>query len=189
MDISKRDSIFMGSFNEKPKETSNSPGFFENLKRKFQIETVEQPVKESEKIDYNTSNINKNDPNKPLGKVEINPDNINKPVNELETITKGLIDRTGDIINDPRTKKYQKEVDERKKIYNMTLNTSSNSFNKLAEESSPYYKLYKNSDYLPLTDNDKADLMAEYDTQREIFGEDVALKDFNNKIQNIADIN
>lgn len=189
LDISKRDSIFMSSFTEKPKETSNSPGFFENLKRKFQIETVEQPVKESEKIDYNTSNINKNDPNKPLGKVEINPVNINKPVNELETITKGLIDRIVDITNDPRTKKYQREIDERKKIYNMTLNTSSNSFNKLAEESSPYYKLYKNSDYLPLSDNDKADLMAEYDTQREIFGEDVALKDFNNKIQDIANIN
>ena len=71
----------------------------------------------------------------------------------------------------------------------MTLNTSSKAFNKLAEESSPYYKLYKNSDYLPLNDNDKADLIAEYDTQKEIYGEDNALKIFNNRIQDVADIN
>jgi len=46
----------------------------------------------------------------------------------------------------------------------MTLNASTTSFDKVAEEKSPYYKLYKNSDYLPLKDTDIADLIAEYDT-------------------------
>ena len=188
MDIAQRDSIFMDSFIKKPKETSSvtkqskeisdSPKFFENLKRKFQIEIPEQPVKDSEIIDYSTADINKNDPNKPLGEVDIFDSSKNNK------LFGGV-----DILGDPKVKKYQKEINKRKEIYNMTLNTSSKAFNKLAEESSPYYKLYKDSDYLPLTDNDKANLIAEYDTQREIFGEDIALKDFNNKIQDIADIN
>ena len=116
LDISQRDSIYIKSLGQ----TKESPSIISRIKSTIMPETPLSPVKESEKIDYNTS-VNANDfntkYNKTLGEVKINPANIKKPLNQAEVIGKELVNTIDNIVNDPKTKKYQEELPERKKIY------------------------------------------------------------------------
>ena len=59
----------------------------------------------------------------------------------------------------------------------------------VAEAISPYYKKYKNTDYLPFTDDDWQNIAVEYNAKRDAFGEDNANYWLQGKIQDTASNN
>lgn len=59
----------------------------------------------------------------------------------------------------------------------------------VADIISPYYKKYKNTDYLPFTDNDWQSMATEYNARRDTYGEDMANTWLQDKIQDTASKN
>lgn len=59
----------------------------------------------------------------------------------------------------------------------------------VADSISPYYKKYKNTDYLPFTDGDWQSMAAEYNARRDIYGEESANIWLQGKIQDTASEN
>lgn len=68
------------------------------------------------------------------------------------------------------------------KLYG-SAETEWNSLDKMLDEISPYYKRYKGSEYFPLDDKKKIDLLSTFKTEAEAFGQDVAAKKMANRIQ------
>lgn len=62
-------------------------------------------------------------------------------------------------------------------------------FDKIANEVSPYYKKYKNTEYLPFSDEEKYKLAAEYQAAKSAFGEQEANNILRRKMQNTASEN
>ena len=56
-------------------------------------------------------------------------------------------------------------------------------FDSVAEEISPLYKSYKDTYYLPLQDQDKATLLANYEARKRVFGESEAQTYLSTQIQ------
>ena len=59
----------------------------------------------------------------------------------------------------------------------------------ISENISPYYRKYKNTDYLPFTDKDWEDIAAQYNAQRDAYGEESANFWLQGKIQDTASKN
>ena len=59
----------------------------------------------------------------------------------------------------------------------------------VSENISPYYRKYKNTDYLPFTDKDWEDIAAQYNAQRDAYGEESANFWLQGKIQDTASKN
>lgn len=59
----------------------------------------------------------------------------------------------------------------------------------VAESVSPYYRKYKNTDYLPFTNNDWQSIATEYNAKRDAYGEESANKWLHGKIQDTASKN
>lgn len=62
-------------------------------------------------------------------------------------------------------------------------------FDKVATEVSPYYKKYKNTEYLPFSDDEKLKMMAEYNAAKSAFGEETAKANLRRLMQNTASDN
>lgn len=62
-------------------------------------------------------------------------------------------------------------------------------FDKIATQVSPYYKKFKDTEYLPFSEDDKLKLAAEYNAAREAYGEDEANTILRRKMQNTASEN
>lgn len=62
-------------------------------------------------------------------------------------------------------------------------------FDKIADNISPYYKKYKNTEYLPFSDEEKYEIAAQYQAAKTAFGEDEANKMLRRKMQNTASEN
>lgn len=73
---------------------------------------------------------------------------------------------------------YQKALAERQEEYGVgrnSVNTTANDyFDKIANEVSSYYKKFRNTDKLPLSDQEKKELAAAYDARKQTYGEDNA---------------
>ena len=59
----------------------------------------------------------------------------------------------------------------------------------ISENISPYYKKYKNTDYLPFTDKDWQEISVEYNSNRDAFGDEVANTWLQGKIQDTVSEN
>lgn len=73
---------------------------------------------------------------------------------------------------------YEKALAERREEYGVQRNSVNSNVNdyldKIASNASSYYKKYKNTDKLPLTEQQKKDLAASYDARKEVYGEQSA---------------
>lgn len=70
-----------------------------------------------------------------------------------------------------------------------TFRKELDTFDKVATEVSPYYKKYKDTEYLPFSDDDKLKIMAEYNAAKVAFGEDAAKTNLRRLMQNTASEN
>lgn len=87
---------------------------------------------------------------------------------------------------------YKEEADKLTETYNNWPSRGRKAldeFDKIAENISPYYKKYKNTEYLPFSDEDKYKIAAEYQAAKTAFGEDEANKMLRRKMQNTASEN
>lgn len=62
-------------------------------------------------------------------------------------------------------------------------------FNKIAETVSPYYKRYKDTEYLPLNDDEKLRIMADYNAAKQAYGEEEANMRLRTTMQDTASKN
>ena len=67
--------------------------------------------------------------------------------------------------------------------YPGSLNKDWEQFDKFAQEASPYFKKYAGSEYLPLDESTKVDLMSGYKADVGVYGQEEAAKRFANKVQ------
>lgn len=67
--------------------------------------------------------------------------------------------------------------------YPGSLNKDWEKFDKFAQEASPYFKKYAGSEYLPLDESTKVDLMSGYKADVGVYGQEEAAKRFANKVQ------
>ena len=79
------------------------------------------------------------------------------------------------------------KTDEGWESYN--ANKKLQDFDSFADTVSPYYKAFKDTEYLPLSREDKYNLLLKFDADKQILGEEEATNRFRNKIQDIASEN
>ena len=83
---------------------------------------------------------------------------------------------------------YEQELAKRQEDYGVdrsAINTTANEYlDKIASENSSYYKRYKGTDKLPISDQEKKDLAAQYDARKSTYGEDNANIWLNNQFKN-----
>jgi len=86
--------------------------------------------------------------------------------------------------------KYKQALAENRERFSVgrnSVNTSANDYlDKIASENSSYYKKYKDTDKLPITDQDKKKLAAEYDARKKTYGEDNANTWLDGQFKNIV---
>ena len=165
-----RDSVFMADVMGKPRKpvTPNS-SLNSNIPTSVTEESVE-PSSTEQKFDT-TKMISNPD-------ATINTDTVNKSQFDLKKV-----------VEDPKFGLFEDEYNQRKTKYNESPTTTDSRFRTIAEEKSPYFKMYKDSNYLPLSAEQKADLLAEYDAQVNTYGQEQADKVLRDRIQNVADSN
>lgn len=110
--------------------------------------------------------------NKPIDNIEINP--ITSP----DTSSAATLDTLLSYQQQAKSK-YQDTLEERNQFYNVdnanVVNTYANTqLDNIANTISSHYKKYKGTDKLPLTDQDKKQLLAEYEARKATYGEDNA---------------
>lgn len=165
-----RDSVFMADVMGKPRKpvTPNS-SLNSNIPTSVTEESVE-PSSTEQKFDT-TKMISNPD-------ATVNTDTVNKSQFDLKKV-----------VEDPKFGLFEDEYNQRKTKYNESPTTTDSRFRTIAEEKSPYFKMYKDSNYLPLSAEDKANLLAEYDAQVNTYGQEQADKVLRDRIQNVADKN
>lgn len=87
---------------------------------------------------------------------------------------------------------FQEEASKLDSIYNQWPargRKALDEFDKIADNVSPYYKRYKNTEYLPFSDEEKYKIAAEYNAAKAAYGEQEANNILRRKMQNTASKN
>jgi hypothetical protein len=87
---------------------------------------------------------------------------------------------------------FQEEASKLNSIYNQWPargRKALDEFDKIADNVSPYYKRYKNTEYLPFSDEEKYKIAAEYNAAKAAYGEQEANNILRRKMQNTASKN
>ena len=87
---------------------------------------------------------------------------------------------------------FQEEASKLDSIYNQWPargRKALDEFDKIADNVSPYYKRYKNTEYLPFSDEEKYKIAAEYNAAKAAYGEQEANNMLRRKMQNTASKN
>ena len=141
-------------------------------------------VDNSFKPDYKT--------NEPLDKPQL----YQQPSNGLqdyngqtsENVTQKSLKNIKGVLESPEMKQVSKIAQNTTEKYKYLENTTNTDFDKIAQSSS-YYKMYKDSDRLPLDHESKAQMLGAYEAQKKVFGEEEAKKNLNSNIYKIVDEN
>ena len=119
------------------------------------------------------------------------PDTTGFTIDSVPTYgNKALINQNYNRYLEELEDKYQQVLAEREQYYGTeknSINTNVNDYlDNVAGEVSSYYKKFKNTDKLPITDQEKKEIAAEYDARKETYGEDHANIWLDNKFKDIV---
>lgn len=87
---------------------------------------------------------------------------------------------------------FEEQSTKMTELYNKwpaTARRAVDEFDKIADTVSPYYKKYKNTEYLPFSDEEKYQLAADYNAAKAAYGEEEANNMLRRKMQNTASKN